>query len=233
MEYCLFTAWDCKVYKKEPRVRVVLNGILLDEYNIPSNNLEFINFCDKECKNKKQSYHVLQSGPVPEMFFKFGIPLELLLEKTFYKIYKIYLHNTSKVELKIEIENDDNNYINGFSTKTTLVSLVEQFLMPVNKNLIRDLIMRRHKNLIENFRFYRGTGSAYRDFDYFQSKQLGEKFFKNVRDFKWKFLNGKSGYYITEYCQNSDNFLSKKNVNQLGGSHELEKVLEYINTINF
>jgi hypothetical protein len=233
MEYCLFTAWDCTVYKKEPLVRVFFGDRLIDEYNIPCNNHKFINFCDNEWKKKIQSYHVLQPGRRPdEFFYKFPIPLEILLEKTFYKIYKINLHKTLDIQLKIEIENNDNNYSNGFLNKMTLVSLVEQFLMPINKNYIKDLIMRRHRYLIENYRMFKDIKSAYRNFDYFETKELGEKILKNDLD-KWQYSIGKSGYFITQYCQNSDNFLSKKNINQFGGSHELEKVLEYINRINF
>jgi hypothetical protein len=232
MEYCLFTAWDCTVYKKEPLVRVFFGDKLIDEYNIPCNNHKFLNYCDKEYKKESQSYHVLQPGPIQKTFLKFPIPLEILLEKTFYKIYKIHLYNTSDIQLKIEIENNDNNYSNGFLNKMTLVSLAEQFLMPINKNLIKDLIMRRHRYLIENYRMLKYIESAYRNFDYFESKILGEKIVEDHPS-KWKFTIGQSGYFITQYGQNSDNFLSKKNMNQLGGSHELEKILQYINTINF
>lgn len=231
MEYCLFTAWDCTVYKKEPLVRVFFGDKLIDEYNIPCNNHKFINFCDDECKKKMQSYHVLQPGPMPEVFFKNPIPLEILLEKTFCKIYKIHLDNKSEIQLKIEIENDDNNYSNGFLNKMTLVSLVEQFLMPTNKNLVQDLIMRRHRYLIEKYRMFVYLKSAYRNFDYFESKIIGGEILENP--IQWQVPIGQSGYFITQYGQNSDNFLSKKNMNQLGGSHELEKILQYINTINF
>lgn len=232
MEYCLFTAWDCTVYKKEPLVRVFFGDKLIDEYNIKCNNHKFINFCHDEGKKKLPSYHVLQPNPMPEVFFRSPIPLEILLEKTFYKIYKIHLDEKSEIQLKIEIENDDNDYSNGFLNKMTLISLVDQFLMPTNKNLIQDLNIRRHRYLIENYRIFEYLKSAYRNFDYFKTKRLEEKMFEN--DFnKWQYSIGKSGCFITQYDQNSDNFLSKKNINQLGGSHELEKILQYINTINF
>lgn len=134
MSYVLFLGFKCTVYKKPPTVRVSLNDIFLDEFSIVPKSIcnlneigVYSNYAYEHCAGSKllnpnlKNYTKFYSKDMAKFVNKD------ILFCAFEVSENIWQENT---KLKIEIINQDNNYTNGFLTKSTMVSLCVVQLIP-------------------------------------------------------------------------------------------------------
>ena len=112
MSHVLGIGFWCDVYKKNPRVRVFFDGQFLEEYE-------------------------LRHDPVPEWGMapngKNFSPERAVFRYPEAKLFAIedhQLEGKESIEIRIDVENDDNNYTNGFMTKSTLLDF-RAFLLPL------------------------------------------------------------------------------------------------------
>lgn len=128
MRYLLVLGFSCNVYKKEPRIRLFFNEQLIDEFNV-SNYPKSINFI-----RNAEKILILKH------------PLEPCAEKTIIKYMKDFMpplrfYNISvedrlqRSQIRIDVDNDDNNYNNGFITKSTLLQFKILSLLPADRKI--------------------------------------------------------------------------------------------------
>ena len=130
MKYLLCMGFFCNVYKVEPKVRIFLNDILIDEVTLEHQDKIFAN----------RETHFLCNTPLGDS------PLKNLPK---FFIYNIDIDDDwKKIKLKLDVDNDDSNYSNGFMTKSTLLILDYFFLLPENKNLYFKFKDWRRKKMI-------------------------------------------------------------------------------------
>lgn len=143
MRQLLILGFYCEVYRREPRCRVYANDVLLDEFDIPhtarkeSNSVSFnvLNPLDK--KNQRESdYKDLKTHP------------------PFLKYIEFDDGDTDTLSLKIKIQNDDNNYNNGFMTKFTHISLPYVYLSSKKSMENIDYIRKNFKYTRPNWEKY-------------------------------------------------------------------------------
>ena len=104
MKYVLGLAILCKKYKKNPIVRLFINNQFIDEFIIDDTTKLFKGPAEKSLQiDFSNKYKIFE---VDENIFK----------------------NDSKI--RFEIQNKDSNYVNGFMTKSTLISIECIFLIP-------------------------------------------------------------------------------------------------------
>lgn len=151
MRYLLVLGFNCDVYRQEPRARIFVGNQLIDEFYI-NHHPDTLSIA----KNKfGQDNHTLQPYRDIEQ-----IDLQI---KNFppLKFYEIELPETLDIlEIRIEIKNNDSNYVNGFMTNSTLIRLQECYFFPSNKKLMARLFEIRNKNrLTQNYAWYRAEKS--------------------------------------------------------------------------
>jgi hypothetical protein len=115
MRQLLMLGFYCEVYRREPRCRVYVNDLLVDEFNI--SHTPRIDKCTTEIVLDPKYFNydcfVFESHP------------------TFLKFIELDDADGKSLDLKVEIHNNDNNYNNGFMTEYTRVMLSQCFLAPV------------------------------------------------------------------------------------------------------
>lgn len=128
MRYLLVLGFTCDVYRREPRARIFVGDKLIDEYYIKN----FKDFLLTEENNLQKSVHKLQPisrDKIDNIFFKNLPPLHF---------YEIDIKNKKdKLNIRIEIDNEDSNYSNGFLSKSTLLKIKVFYFFPLNKELIK------------------------------------------------------------------------------------------------
>ena len=157
MRQLLMLGFYCEVYRREPLCRVYVNDVLVDEFNIPhaprknldSNidmNIDVLNPTNTKINHYPNFFRLISNNP----FLKY-IEFDDLDSKT--------------LDVRIEVDNDDNNYSNGFISQCTLVMLSYIFLSS-KKVLDRlgDIENKwkfnhksyhiNHKNKIDSYAFY-------------------------------------------------------------------------------
>jgi hypothetical protein len=138
MKYALVLEFLCEIYRKEPRARIFLNDQLLDEFFIEQN---------VETSNYNNDQHILK--PTPRCRVITSLKEVGILKP---KIYQLEIPKEyDNLNIKIEIENNDNNYTNGFMTKYTVITLKHLYLIPLNINLIERLRKRKRKKQISDY----------------------------------------------------------------------------------
>ena len=113
MRQLLMLGFYCEVYRREPRCRVYANDVLLDEFNITHAPV-------------KQGGVVNGEQLSPQYFGQEYIRLKLATP--FLKYIEFDDQNAQEVCVKIEIQNNDNNYSNGFMSKYTRVMIPFMYL---------------------------------------------------------------------------------------------------------
>ncbi len=113
MRQLLMLGFYCEVYRREPRCRVYVNDMLLDEFNIPHTPKKYVEdgntWLNPEYYNGAQSF--FKSNPI------------------FLKYIEFNDRDVNNLDIKIEIQNIDNNHTNGFMTKSTQIVLASTFLL--------------------------------------------------------------------------------------------------------
>ena len=119
----------CEVYRREPLCRIYVNNVLVDEFNIPHTT------------HKDVSTGNMRLDPTfyghEDFEFKSNTP--------FLKLIELDDADVKNLDLRVELQNNDNNYSNGFITKHTLVMLCQCWLAPVKVWEEFDLIRSRWK----------------------------------------------------------------------------------------
>ena len=113
MQYVLGVALEYKKYKKFARVRIFADDHLIDDLKL-----------DKDINTKTVSYGPITVGPnyKTDTSGTMDIPKKLF----FYEVDESVL----KYNIRIEVENDDTNFNNGFMTKYSYIVLHKVFLIP-------------------------------------------------------------------------------------------------------
>jgi hypothetical protein len=113
MQYVLGVALEYKKYKKFARVRIFADDHLIDDLKL-----------DKDISTKTVSYGPMTVGPnyKTDTSGTIDIPKKLF----FYEVDESVL----KYNIRIEVENDDTNFNNGFMTKYSYIVLHKVFLIP-------------------------------------------------------------------------------------------------------
>ncbi len=225
MKYLLVLGFGCEVYRREPRAELFINDHLIDQFYIPKHKLRDTTYyaqvlselgLDISVPNistpheeKKKISTRLHYQPVKqEKINAFNIknlpPL---------KFYKIEINQPQdQLTIRIDIDNNDNNYTNGFITKSTLLQLQIFYLFPLEEKLLKRLekIMKKNK-LNENYAWYR---------------RYYNHFFKISRSTHWHGKNGQtfntrngyplelhqtggSGYFICKLVKKYGIFITK------------------------
>ena len=138
MSYILFLGFKTKIYKKTPLVRVSLDDVFLHEFNLFKS---IVGSYDEHARpNSWHSSYFAKTKIVGEHDLSPETNLSLPWH-TFTSIHPQmnaiaieingkYIEAKQDHKLKIEIINTDNNYTNGFMTKTTLVQFCYAYLVP-------------------------------------------------------------------------------------------------------
>tara|TARA_Y100001937_G_scaffold112812_1_gene160820 strand:- start:834 stop:1556 length:723 start_codon:yes stop_codon:yes gene_type:complete len=113
MQYVLGVALEYKKYKKFARVRIFADDHLIDDLKL-----------DKDISTKTVSYGPITVGPnfKTDTSGTIDIPKKLF----FYEVDESVL----KYNIRIEVENDDTNFNNGFMTKWSYLVFHKVFLIP-------------------------------------------------------------------------------------------------------
>ncbi len=138
--------FDCVVYKQAPQARIFVDNKLLDEFYVNHNGKDTDKELSYESIGKK---NILE--PVPRLE-----KLKLYLrELPDLKFYDIELHKSiDSLSIHIDIQNDDNNFNNGFMTKYTALTLKVCNFFPLNNELMEPLINHNRKRLFLNYGWY-------------------------------------------------------------------------------
>ena len=114
MRQLLILGFHCEVYRREPRCRVYVNDILLDEFNIPqTTSIDTRTYTKLDPVWASREQFELESNT---LFLKY-LEFDHLDEKS--------------LDIRIEISNDDNNHTNGFMTRYTRMILAQCWVAPV------------------------------------------------------------------------------------------------------
>jgi len=142
MRYLLVIGFTCNVYRREPQARIFVGNKLIDEFNIKHFNYkkkyygENIRFLPRD----QNIYEKLRCEDIPNI-------------SRFYEI-DIDKHQ-EKLDIVVSIKNDDNNYINGFMSKTTTIELNHFLFFPLDKKLLHRLnIIQKKKIISKNIAWY-------------------------------------------------------------------------------
>jgi len=121
MKYFLGIGFSTNIYTKNPRVKIYIDNIFIDDYIVPSWE---------------------DAGLPPQNVY------EILLPKSL-----------NEFTIKIIIDNNDNNYRNGFLTKATFVCLKDFYLYPSSiyknrsKNNTKTTLMKRFIDIKNKFNY--------------------------------------------------------------------------------
>jgi hypothetical protein len=188
MRYLLVVGFACDVYRQEPRARIYVGDKLIDEFYIRHQE----DIISADINNHYQNNHILKPIKTNNFYIK-NLP-----HLRFYEIEVEPYQN--KLELRINIENSDSNYNNGFITKSTLLKLQIFYFFPYNKKLLSILskMMIKNRKNKNNYAWHRRYKSQIFNLDYIA---------------EWHGKNGK----ILE-STNNNNFKNKQlKITNIGG----------------
>lgn len=141
MKNLLIMGISCRVYRKEPLIRLFFNQNFVDEFNVPHNTV-FDDYQTQMKERIKKENKILD--PVILSLYK-----TIIKEKKpflpFTKIIEIEDFDKEYINLEIVVDAVDNNFTNGFMTKTTLIQFDYLYLIPypIAQNLA--LIKKKYK----------------------------------------------------------------------------------------
>lgn len=129
MRYLLVMGFFCDVYRREPLARFYFDDQLIDEFLIQHSTEKDIIY----------TKHLLDPKSRIEYNQKCLPPL---------RFYELEINKVSRyANIRIQINNDDNNYMNGFMSKNTLLKFRVLSLLPKDRS-VHDWLVRqvRHRN---------------------------------------------------------------------------------------
>jgi hypothetical protein len=152
MRYLLVVGFACKVYKKEPQARIFVGNKLIDEFYISQHD-DTLETTYQELQ-KQVILQPYNPNSYESLEIKFFPPL---------KFYEIDIDPViNKLELRIEIKNQDSDYNNGFMSRSTLIQLRVCHFFPLNQKLLSRLKVIRDKNRCrQNYAWYRRHNNTF------------------------------------------------------------------------
>ena len=116
MKQYLFYQFRADIYKRSPLIRLYVNDILFDEFQIEKNQ------------------NILHTG-----YKKDFLDNEKLLDQAYYGKFRVveFGHTSSQIKIRFDVKNNDNNFTNGFMTKCT--SLNFRFCYLANENFLHNI----------------------------------------------------------------------------------------------
>ena len=136
MRQLLMLGFYCEVYRREPRCRVYVNDVLLDEFNIPQSDRVDIEMDVLDPLNSRKRLENEKTNP------------------PFLKYIEFDDAGADSLDVVLRIQNDDNNYANGFMSRYTHITLSHLFLASKK-------VMENFDNLLNNFKFSRKNWEKY------------------------------------------------------------------------
>ena len=129
----------CEVYRREPLCRVYVNDVLVDEFDIPQSDKVAIEIEDPldPLKHHKQLQNFTTNPP-------------------FLKYIELDNGGADALDVRVEIQNDDNNYANGFMSQYTRVRIETCYIIPAKVLDNIDRIKDRWKFSRKNWQKYYG-----------------------------------------------------------------------------
>ena len=152
MSYVLCLGFLVNVYKKFPKIRIFLNDTFIDEFfiNGVKSSTDVTIFSESLLAFKNKS----RLKPIRDYFF-YKETEHYVNSKVYLKFFELdenYINSLEKHKLKIQVFNDDNNFTNGFLTKSTLISIPVAYVIP--KKILTDYLnfMKNHSSFVKESR---------------------------------------------------------------------------------
>ena len=136
MRQLLMLGFYCEVYRREPLCRIYINDVLVDEFNIPQSDRADIETDVLDPLNSRKRLENERTNP------------------PFLKYIEFDDAGADSLDVVLRIQNDDNNYANGFMSKYTHITLSHLFL--VSKKILENT-----DNLRNNFKFSQKNWEKY------------------------------------------------------------------------
>ena len=201
MRQLLMLGFYCEVYRQEPVCRIYLEDVLVDEFNIPHTPRVDVWTADMilDPANGSHSRFIHESS------------------QSFYKFIEFDDLDSKSLDIRVEIQNNDNNYSNGFMTRQTLVMLCQCWLASTKIWQGFDKIRQRwkfslhnwHRNTIPVIQYHIGIRScifnnlaAYADMHFtditqkLQSKAQTKLITRNYQDIPQMFDLSPTRYWV-------------------------------------
>jgi len=136
MSYTLCLGFKTVLYQNSPQLRLFLNDIFLDEFNIEKNFNTTLDNTDLY-SHKKLEYQY--NAPKTKYWLDQNIHM---------RYYKINLEHR-KNKLDFYLKSNSNNYTNGFMTKFTCVQFCIAFLLPSEALSEPGVFVRNYKKVFQ------------------------------------------------------------------------------------
>ena len=135
MRQLLMLGFYCEIYRRQPLCRLYVNDVLVDEFNIPH--------------TPRKDTFIYEKILDPEFWTL--MQYQLQVNPPFIKFLELDNAGVRSLDLRVEIQNNDNNYANGFVTQHTRVMLCQCWLAPVKVLEQFDQIKNRWKYSMHNW----------------------------------------------------------------------------------
>ena len=146
MRYLLVVGFSCDVYTREPQARIFVGNILLDEFCVKHSVIPEKKLFSKFISKK----NILEPFPNDEVS---NFVVKTLPDL---KFYEIELHKSiDSLSIHVDIQNNDNNFNNGFMSKNTCLTLEVCDFFPLNNELMNKLTKYKRKNILLNYSWHR------------------------------------------------------------------------------
>jgi hypothetical protein len=139
MQYVLGVGFIVEKYKKNPNVRIFLDDLLIDEYEIDQHETARLLTSNSFCwrllnweKDPPSGYVARIKKEGDKFMHRKRLPGDPPIPKHF----KFFIINSSvlrgKSKISLEIDNNDSNYTNGFMSRSTIIDARNIFLIPID-----------------------------------------------------------------------------------------------------
>ena len=181
MRQLLMLGFHCEVYRREPLCRIYINDVLVDEFNIPQSD--------------GVAFEVDVLDPLrPRKFLE-----NFITNPPFIKYIEFDDAGADTLDVVLKIENDDNNYANGFMNKYTHIILSDLYL--TSKKVLENI-----DKLTNNFKFSRENWKKFNCniLDFYSNSNRNElfaNFSSDISSIAFNFSNTRpnSGENLTAY----------------------------------
>ena len=129
MDYVLITNFSCKIYRKQPTIRLFVSETFIDEYELTDNP----NY-DKDYECITKNHRDLSNLNLNNL-----------------KFYDLKLKNPYE-NINFDFKNNDNNYNNGFISKATYINCNVLYLIPKK-------IFSNYENFYDGYKWHFGSES--------------------------------------------------------------------------
>jgi hypothetical protein len=170
MRQLLMLGFYCEVYRREPLCRIYINDVLVDEFNIPQSDRVDI---ETDVLDPLDPRRYLEN---------------FITNPPFIKYIEFDDADADSLDVLLEIQNDDNNYTNGFMSRYTHITLSHLFL--ISKKVLENI-----NTLTNNFKFSQKNWEKYKRniVDYYANNNRNQIFGNLVPNVKLNFPDICSG----------------------------------------